>query len=485
MSEALGRDMSDTLDAVVVGSGPNGLSAAVTLAQAGLRVTVLERADEIGGGTRTAELTVPGLKHDICSAVHPFGVASPFLSSLPLEEFGLRWRYADIDLAHPLDDGTAGLLSRSIDETADGLGPDAKRWRRMFGPLLRNFDNLAADALGPLLRVPSHPLEMAKLGALSVLPATITARAFKTEAARALFVGCAAHSFRPLGSLMSSALGTMHVVSAHSGGWPAAEGGSAAITRALAGLLESLGGTIVTGCEVKSAGDLPSARVTLFDIGPRAIAEIIGDRMPARRVRGYRRYRYGPAAYKVDLAVREGIPWTAPDVGRAGTVHIGGSMADLAAAESQVNRGIMPERPFLLVGQQYVADPGRSVGDVHPIWVYAHVPSGYTGDATPAILAQIERFAPGFTDRIVAQQVMTPADFEAYNPNYVGGDIISGQNSLRQLVSRPVFAPDAYATGVPGMFVCSAATPPGAGTHGMCGHHAANSALRYLDLTAS
>ncbi|MCX5043180.1 NAD(P)/FAD-dependent oxidoreductase [Aldersonia sp. NBC_00410] len=469
-----------TLDAVVVGAGPNGLSAAVTLARAGLHVTVLERADEIGGGTRTAELTRPGVLHDICSAAHPFAASSPVLSGLPLHEFGLRWRYAEIDVAHPLDDGTAALLWRSLDATAEGLGRDGDRWRRMFGPLLRSFDDVADDALGPLLRVPSHPLAMAKLGVRSVLPAMAAARLFRTEAARALFVGFAAHSWRPLREPMSSALGAMLVAATHRHGWPVAEGGSIAITRALAGLLESLGGTIVTGTSVTRLADLPKARVTLFDTSPGAVADILGDRIPVRRARGYRKYRYGPAAYKLDLAVRDGIPWTATDVRRAGAIHIGGTAADIAAAESQTNRGIMPDRPFLLVGQQYLADPGRSAGDVHPIWIYAHVPHGYRGDATETVLAQVERYAPGFRDRIVASSVMTPGDFEAYNPNYVGGDIVGGNTSFRQLMGRPVFAADPYAVGVPGMFLCSASTPPGAGTHGMCGYHAATRALRYL-----
>lgn len=468
------------MSAVVVGSGPNGLAAAVALAQAGLRVTVLEGADTIGGGTRTAELTLPGLKHDICSAIHPFAVGSPYLSSLPLHEHGLVWRWPEVDVAHPLDDGTAGALYRSIDDTAAGLGEDGARWRSVFGPLVRHFDDVAPQVLGPLLSVPKHPLSSASFGLCAGLPATALARLFRTEQARALFLGCAAHIYRPLTGPLTSSVGTVLIAGGHRHGWPVAEGGSAAITRALASLLESLGGTIVTGTTVKSLADLPSARVALFDTSPTAFADIAGDRLPPRRARGLRRWKYGPAAFKLDLAVRGGVPWAAEVARRAGTVHVGGATAEIVQAEALVARGEMPERPFVLVGQQHLADPSRSVGDLHPVWAYAHVPHGYRGDAAEALLSQVERFAPGFRDRIEATHVMTPADYEAYNPNYVGGDIATGLNSIGQLVGRPVLSANPYATGIPGTFLCSAATPPGAGVHGMCGFHAARSALAFL-----
>jgi phytoene dehydrogenase-like protein len=469
------------LDAVVVGSGPNGLAAAVALARAGHHVTVLEAADEIGGGTRTAQLTVPGVLHDVCSAIHPFGVSSPFLSSLPLADHGLVWRWPEVDAAHPLDDGTAGVLLRSLDDTVAGLGADGARWRRTFGPLVREFDRLAPDVLGPILRKPDHPVLMARFGLRAGLPATMFARRFRTEQARALFAGCAAHVYRPLDRPTTASVGTMLIAAGHAHGWPVAEGGSHQITKALASLLLSVGGTIQTGFQVRSLADLPAARVTMFDTSPRGFADIAGDRLPRRRQRSYRRWKYGPGAYKVDLAVRGGVPWTAEACRRAGTVHVGGTAAEVAEAEAAVGRGEMPERPFVLVGQQYLADPTRSAGDVHPVWAYAHVPAAYAGDASEAVIDQIERFAPGTRERIVATHVMTPADYEAYNPNYVGGDIATGANTVRQLVARPGLQVDNYATGIPGMYLCSAATPPGAGVHGMCGYRAARRALAYLD----
>lgn len=466
-------------DAVVVGSGPNGLAAAVTLARAGCRVVVLEASDEIGGGTRTRELTLPGLLHDVCSAIHPFAAASPFLRTLPLAEFGLRWRYAPIDMVHPLDDGTAGVLRRSLEDTALGLGVDGRRWRAVIGPLVPRFDAIAEHALGPLLRWPAHPLALAGLGLRAALPATVVARVFRTEQARAIFVGCAAHLYQSLSGIGTAALGFMFLAAAHSYGWPVAEGGSAAIARALAGLLRYLGGEIITGIEVQSLRDVPTAPVTLFDTTPSAFARIADGRQGVRRAAAYQRYRHAPAAFKVDFAVRGGIPWTVAEARRAGSVHVGGTAADIVRAETQMAAGIMPEKPFILVGQQYLADPQRSRDDVHPVWTYAHVPHGFTGDATATIRAQIEGLAPGLTKRIAATHVMTPADFQSYNPNYVGGDIVGGANSMRQLFIRPAVG-NPYRTGVDGMFLCSASTPPGAGAHGMCGYHAARQALSYL-----
>ncbi|MDO9456411.1 NAD(P)/FAD-dependent oxidoreductase [Nocardioides sp.] len=467
-------------DAVVVGSGPNGLAAAVRLAQAGHRVTVLEAAATIGGGTRTEELTLPGLLHDVCSAVHPFALASPYLASLPLADHGLVWRWPEIDLVHPLDDGTAGVLVRDLDETCRGLGVDGRAWRGVFGPLVDRFDDLAGDILGPIVRWPDHPVSMARFGLRAALPATVLARRFRTPQARALFAGSAAHAFRPLSRPVTASVGVMLTAAGHRHGWPVPEGGSAAITRALASMLTELGGEIVTSHAVRTSADLPRATITMLDTGPQAAAEILGDRLPARRQRTYGRWRYGPGAFKVDLAVRGGVPWTAEAARRAGTVHLGGTLEQVAAAEADVSRGVMPEQPFVLVAQQSLADPTRAVDGVHPVWAYAHVPARWEGSAAQGeriVLDQLERFAPGLREHVVATAVRTPADHEADNANYVGGDIAGGANDLLQLVGRPRLAPDPYATGAPGIWLCSSATPPGAGVHGMCGFRAAERAL--------
>ena len=466
--------------AIVVGGGPNGLAAAVALAREGVQVTVLEAAGEIGGGARSGEAIRPGLLHDHCSAFHPMAAGSAFLNSLGLERYGLAWRWPEIDCAHPLDGGDAGVLRRSVTDTAAGLGPDRSRWLRAFGRPSASFDTLAEDIMGPLLRIPRHPLTLARFGLPTLLPGSEVARLFATEKARALFGGVAAHAFRPLHYPLTSAIGLGIITAGHRHGWPVAAGGSGSITAALAALLLDLGGKIETGARVTAAPELPPADVTLFDLAPGAIAGILGDRLPARVARAYRRYRHGPGAFKVDFAVEGGVPWTNPDARRAGTVHLGGTFAEIAAAERDIHAGRMPERPFVLVGQQYLADPERSVGNVHPLWTYAHVPHGYTGDATQAILAQIERFAPGFRDRIVGTAVRSTTQMAVYNPNYVGGDIVTGAKTIRQVVLGPRATLSPYRIGVPGMYICSAATPPGPGVHGMCGANAAADALRHL-----
>jgi phytoene dehydrogenase-like protein len=467
-------------DAVVVGAGPNGLAAAVAIATEGYAVTVLEAADEIGGGTRTMERTVPGVLHDVCSAVHPFGVASPFLSSLGLEAEGLTWRWPEIDLAHPLDGGRAGAFHRDLDRTVAGLGADGPAWDRLFRPLAEGFDDLAEDLLRPIQHIPRHPLRLAAFGPRALQPATLLARRWSTDEARALFAGAAAHAIHPLTRPTTAAVGLMLLAAGHHVGWPVAEGGSRSITDALAARLRALGGTIETGVRVGALADLPPTRVALLDVAPQAVVGIAGDRLPDRVRRAYSRFRHGPGAFKLDLAVEGEVPWTAEACRRAGTVHVGGTLEEITAAEAEVAAGRMPARPFVLVAQQHLADPTRSAGDVHPLWAYAHVPSGYTGDATEATLAQLERFAPGLRERVVAQRSLSPAELEAYNANYVGGDIATGGNDPWQVVVRPRLAPDPYATGVPGLFICSAATPPGAGVHGMCGAGAARSALRVL-----
>jgi phytoene dehydrogenase-like protein len=466
--------------AVVVGGGPNGLTAAALLAGEGVQVTVLEAADEIGGGTRTCEGILPGLLHDQCAAIHPMAVGSVALQRLGLDRYGLQWRWPEIDCAHPLDDGSAGVLHRSVGETAAGLGADGSRWRALFGGPAAAYDELAQDIMGPLLRVPHHPLRLARFGLPTLLPAAVLARMFAGEQARALFAGVAAHAFRPLHLPMTSAIGLGILTAGHRHGWAVAAGGSRSISDALAALLVELGGKIETGVRVQQASELPPADVTLFDLAPVAVADILGDRLPRRVSRAYRRFRHGPGAFKVDFAVEGGVPWTAQAACRAGTVHVGGGLAEVAATERDVHAGRMPERPFVLVGQQYLADPQRSAGTVHPVYSYAHVPHGYTGDATEAITAQIERFAPGFRDRIVGTQVRTTTGFAAYNANYVGGDILTGAKTIAQVVLGPRPTLDPYRIGVPGMFLCSAATPPGPGAHGMRGANAAASALRHL-----
>jgi phytoene dehydrogenase-like protein len=467
-------------DAIVVGSGPNGLACAVELARNGVGVTVVEAEDRIGGGTRTSELTVPGLLHDDCSATHPMAAGSPFLNSLDLVKRGLEWLWPEVDLAHPLDDGSAGVMVRSIEQTAAGLGDDGPAWRRVFGSASAHFEDLLEDMLATIIHFPKHPLRLAHFGIPAAAPASLLARNWKTPQARALFGGVAAHSFSPLSRPMSSSVGCALIDACHAFGWPVAKGGSRAIADALASALEGHGGKIGTASRITSYDQVGDADVVVFDLAPVAVADIAGDRLPARVARSYRRYRHGPGAFKIDLAVEGGVPWTNESCRRAGTVHVAGSFDELAIAERAINRGEMPERPFVLVGQQYLADPSRSDGDLHPVWVYAHVPSGYTGDATESVLGQIERFAPGFRERITETAVRSPADLEAYNANYVGGDIITGANGPVQVLIRPRLALDPYSTGIDGVYICSAATPPGAGAHGMNGYNAARSALRHL-----
>lgn len=469
--------------AVVVGSGPNGLAAAVRLARAGVDVQVLEAADTIGGGTRSAELTLPGVIHDLCSAFHPMGAGSPYLATLDLERYGLNWKWADIDCAHPLDDGDAGLIHRSIDETADGLGTDGPRWHRMFGDIARNFDILAADLMRPIANVPRHPLALAGFGPRALLPATVAARWWRTEKAKALFGGVAAHAYYRLDRPATSAVGLMITASGHRYGWPVAEGGSGAIAQSLGSMLLDWGGKIDTGVSVRTASDIPPSDLVLLDTSPRGALSIYGDALPTRVGKAYNKFRRAPAAFKVDFAIDGDVPWANAGCARAGTVHLGGSFDEIAAHEKAVTQGVMPSRPFVLVGQQYLADPTRSAGTINPLYAYAHVPNGYTGDATEAVVRQIERFAPGFRDKIVATVVTSPADLEDSNPNYLGGDIIGGANTELQVVLRPRIALDPYSVGLPGVYLCSASTPPGAGAHGMCGANAAESALRYLRRT--
>jgi phytoene dehydrogenase-like protein len=443
-------------------------------------VKVYEASETIGGGTRSSELTLPGLIHDHCSAVHPMGVASPVFEDLDLGSHGLDWLWPEIDMAHPLDNGRAGVVHRSLPRTAAGLGEDALVWGRLFGRPTAAFDRLRHELLGPVIHIPRNPVQLARFGAPSLLPATVLARFFRTEAGRALIAGAAAHSFSPLDQPMSAAVGMALIVSGHSGGWPVAKGGSKAVSDALASVLLERGGSIETGRRIDRLDEVLPADVVVLDTSPAGVLRLAGDRLPERVRRAYRRYRYGPGSFKVDLAVEGGVPWLNEDCRRAGTIHVGGTLEEIAEAEKLVNGRRMPERPFVLVCQQYLADPSRSAGDVHPVWAYAHVPAGYPRDATDAVISQIERFAPGLRERIVGRAVRSPEGFEHYNENWVGGDIATGANTPLQMLMRPRIGPNPYETGIPGVYVCSSATPPGGGVHGMCGANAAEAVLKHL-----
>jgi phytoene dehydrogenase-like protein len=474
--------------AVVVGSGPNGLAAAIRLAQAGVEVVVLEAADVPGGGTRSTERIVPGLLHDDCSAFHPTGVTSPYFSTLGLDEHGLEWAWPEVDLAHPLDDGRAGIVVRgAMEETGRTVGTDARAWSRVFTPLARTFDKIVVDAMSPAVRPPRHPIAFGRFGPQALLPATWTVRHWKDDPARALYTGVAAHAFGRLDTPLSGSIGLMLTAAGHAAGWPVAVGGSRSIAQALIGKLTSLGGTVRTGVRVTSVDQLREAvgvepDLVLLDLAPAGVLDLYGEALPGRIRRAFTRYSYGPAVHKVDYAIDGDVPWTNEDCRRAGTLHLGGTAEEIVAAEAATARGEMPERPFALIGQQYLADPGRSVvsgsGSVNPLWAYAHVPAGYTGDATEALTAQIERFAPGFRERIVGTYVRSATDMAEYNPNYVGGDIGAGANTARQIVFRPRPAWNPYSLGMKGVYLCSSAAPPGGGVHGMAGFHAAEAALR-------
>ncbi|MGN6202494.1 MAG: phytoene desaturase family protein [Solirubrobacterales bacterium] len=465
--------------AIVVGSGPNGLACAAILARRGVEVTVIEAEERIGGGTRSSELTVPGLLHDECAATHPMAVSAPATLELELDRYGLEWGWPEVDLAHPLDGGGATML-RSLEATAAGLGEGGERWRRIFGAPSRGYEPLTEDIYHPFVHLPRHPLRLLRFGLPAAAPATLMARALGTPEAAALFGGVAAHAFAPLNLPLSSSIGMALVCAGHAYGWPVAKGGSVAIAKAYARVIEERGGRIETGRRVRSLEELPAADAVVLDLSPRGVLELAGDRLPPRAARAYRRYKHGPGAFKLDLAVEGGVPWTYEPARRAGTVHVCGSFAEVVLAEREINRGRMPERPFILVAQQYLADPQRSQGDLHPIWTYAHVPSGYGGDATEVILDQIERFAPGLRERILATSTRTPAEIEAANANFIGGDILTGANTPLQTLLRPRAAAVPYATGIPNVFICSAATPPGAGAHGINGFNAAEAVMKAL-----
>ncbi|HWC88566.1 MAG TPA: NAD(P)/FAD-dependent oxidoreductase [Pirellulales bacterium] len=465
-------------DAVVVGAGPNGLAAGIVLAQHGLAVLIVEGDAEIGGGMRSRELTLPGFVHDVCSAIHPMAALSPLFQTLPLADHGLRWIEPPACLAHPLDVGPPGIVRRSLEETAGGMGEDGEAWLRLFGPQVEAGPKLVPELLGPA-HWPSDVGMAWRFGRLAIQSACrLIDGHFKQPQARAALGGMAAHSFLPLEDRASSAIGLMLTIAAHLVGWPLPEGGSRRLAEALAAHFRSLGGEIVTGRPVASLDALPSARAVLLDVTPRQLLRIAGTRLSPRYRRRLGRYRYGPGAYKVDWALDGPIPWRATECLQAGTVHVGGTFEEVAAAERVAFRGQIPQRPFVLVAQQSLFDASRAPAGRHTAWGYCHVPHGCEFDMTERIESQIERFAPGFRQRILARHVMPPARLEQYNPNYVGGDISGGVNDLWQLLARPVASRVPYATSDPAVFICSSSTPPGGGVHGMCGYHAALAVLR-------
>ncbi|KUH40530.1 MULTISPECIES: phytoene desaturase family protein [Streptomyces] len=472
--------MPSMLDAVVVGAGPNGLTAAVELARRGFSVAVFEAKDTIGGGARTQELTLPGFRHDPCSAVHPLGIGSPAFRAMPLDRYGLEWLHAPLPMAHPFDDGTAAVLSRSVAETAASFGPrDAGAYRRLVAPFAGRWDTLARDFMSlPLTALPRDPVTLARFGLAGLPPSTWLMRRFRDDRARALFAGLVAHVIAPLDGLATGAIGLVFALAAHANGWPLPRGGSQAVSDALAGLLRDHGGAIHTEYEVKRLDDLPPARAYVFDTSPTALARIAG-------LGGYYDgYRYGASVFKIDYALDGPVPWTAEEPRRAGTVQIGPGSRDIATALRGVSRGTAPEAPFLITAQPSVADPGRAPAGKHVFWAYGHVPNGWQGDLTDAIERQIERFAPGFRDLVLARATAGPPQLAAHNANYIGGDIACGAATGLQLLLRPRLTPFPYSTPHPAVFLCSSATPPGPGVHGMSGHNAAKAVWRHLRRTA-
>lgn len=466
------------MDALVIGSGPNGLAAAIELARAGLKVRIYEANETIGGGARSGELTLPGFKHDLCSAVHPLAAGSPYFSKLPLSNYGLAFIESPIALAHPFDDGTAAILDRSIDATSKHLGQDQTTYNALMKPFVENWESLANDLLGPP-RFPRHPFLAGRFGIHAIRSARGFAEGrFKEERTRALFAGLAAHSFLSLDRLATAAFGLMLSLLGHVNGWPIAKGGSQAISNALAAYFKDLGGEIVNGHRVKSLSELPQAKVILCDVTPRQLLRLAGDSLPAGFRRRLMSYRYGPAAFKIDWALSEPVPWKATDCSKAATIHLGGSFAEILRSEELVNSGQHADKPFIILSQPTLFDPSRAPAGKHTLWAYCHVPNASQLDMTTPIEDQIERFAPGFRDCILARHVITPALFEQHNANLIGGDINGGSQHLAQMFTRPTVR--LYSTPRKGLYLCSSSTPPGGGVHGLCGYHAARLAIRKI-----
>jgi len=466
-------------DAVVVGSGPNGLAAAITLQQKGLSVLLIEGKASIGGGLRTAELTLPGYLHDICSAVHPLAAGSPFFQTLPLGDFGLEYIYPEIDAAHPLDNGNAGILKGSVTETAGLLGADKDAYINLMQPVADNWPSIAPDVLGPL-HFPKHPFKMASFGLSALTSASHLVKRFKTSEARGLFAGMAAHSILPLSNLSTSAIALVLMANGHLKGWPIPKGGSIQIANALAGYFESIGGKIETNNYITSLQQLPSAKAVLFDVTPRQLLQIAGHKFSSIYKWQLERYRYGTGVFKIDWALDNQIPFTNEACRQAGTVHLGNTFEEIAAGEQQIWNGQHPEKPFVLLAQPTISDRTRAPQGKHVAWAYCHVPHGSTKDMTEIIENQVERVAPGFKETILGKSTMTTAQLEEYNPNYIGGDIVGGVIDLGQLFTRPALRWSPYKTSAKGIYICSSSTPPGGGVHGMCGYHAAQRVITDL-----
>lgn len=465
-------------DAVVVGAGPNGLAAAIVLQQEGLSVLVLEAKSAIGGGMRSAELTLPGFMHDVCSAVHPMAAGSPFFRSLPLDKHGLEFIYPDIAAAHPLDNGTAAVLLNSLEKTAGQSKQDERSYLNLFQPLLKDWSNIEPAILGPL-KITSHPAALARFGINALLPASVLARrTFKTDSMQALFGGMAAHSIQPLSRFATAAIGLVLMTEGHIHGWPIPKGGSQQIANALASCFQSMGGKIMVNTPISSLKQLPSCSAVLFDVTPRQLLKIAGHKLSSLYKWQLNRYKYGMGTFKIDWALDAPVPFSAPDCNNAGTVHIGNTLREIETAEQMTHEGKHPEKPFVLLAQQSRFDPSRAPEGKHTLWAYCHVPNGSRVNMTDAIEKQIERFAPGFRERILARHVMDTEKMEAYNANYIGGDINGGEQNLSQMFTRPALRFSPYRTSAKGMYICSSSTPPGGGVHGMCGYHAARRALK-------